>query len=194
MRLAIIPARGGSVRIPKKNVRPFKGRPIIHYSIDLARRSGLFDRVMVSTDDKEVAVTSAEASAEVYWRKPDDGTRGTQDVAREVLLEMPEVTEACVIYATCPLLDVSDLDRGYALLQKRGVLFTIGVQIEPLADAGCFYWGKAEAFRVGAPLIDSHTVMVPMPARRVCDINTFDDWARAERLFDEWRGRHAING
>jgi pseudaminic acid cytidylyltransferase len=190
-RICIIPARGGSVRIPRKNIKFFRGKPIIHYSIDVARKSKLFTRIVVSTDDQEIAVVAAEANAEVYMREYDDGTRGTQEVAAEVLRAFPGASdEACVIYPTCPLLRVSDLERGFAVLQRLGALYAMSVSVDPLADAGSFYCGQTSAWLNKAPLIDSHTVMVPMPANRVCDINTDADWKRAEELYDALRRAH----
>ena len=187
MRIAVIPARGGSVRLPRKNVRNFRGRPIIEYPIDAAKRTGLFDAIWVSTDDADIERLAIVNGCQVFRREKDDGSRGTQEVAREVLLELPEVDDACVIYATSPLLVPADLHRGWAVLQKQGALYAMSVQADPLADAGCFYWGKAAAFRVNAPLIDSHTVLVPMPAGRCCDINTEADWHRAEQMYDVWK-------
>lgn len=187
MRAAIIPARGGSVRIPRKNIRQFRGRPIFAYATEAAMQSGLFDSVIVSTDDTEIEGIALKLGCWVLRRDTDDGSKGTQEIARDVLMQLESVTEACVIYPCSPLLVPSDLIRGYALLQREGALYAMSVQQEPLADAGCFYFGKADAFRVGAPLIDAHTVMVPMPANRVCDINVEADWSRAEQLYDALR-------
>ena len=185
-RIAIIPARGGSRRIPHKNIREFRGRPIIEYSIATALDSKLFDEVVVSTDDDDIAKVATKAMAQVMWRVKDDGLRGTQEVAREVLLQLKDVKEACVIYATSPLLLVEDLVVGLNALNQPGVSFAMSVS-DPLADAGCFYWGKAHAFRNGVPLIAPHTAMVPLPASRVCDINTLADWSRATYLYDALR-------
>ena len=186
--LAIIPARGGSVRVPNKNIRLFHGRPIIDYSIVCALDSGLFDEVIVSTDDEAIAEISRKGGARVFRRELDDGIRGTQDVAREVLMHRRDADVACVIYATCPMLVPSDLARGHALLTGyKDMLYAMGVQTNPLADAGMMYWGRADAFRVEAPLVDAHTIMVPMPAARVCDINTFDDWSMAEQMYARWK-------
>jgi N-acylneuraminate cytidylyltransferase len=187
--VAVIPARGGSVRVPRKNIRDFRGKPIIEYPIAQIKRCGLFDACIVSTDDDEIAEIAERNGCSIHRRAVDDGCRGTQEVARMVLADWPEASIACVVYATSPLLDSSDLDRGYAVLQKPGALFTMSVSIAPLADAGCFYWGRREAFMTRAPLIDSHTVMVPMPGRRVCDINTEKDFARAEAMYDELHKR-----
>ena len=70
MRLAVIPARGGSKRIPRKNIRPFAGKPMIAWSIEAARDSGCFDRVVVSTDDAEIAAVARDAGAEVPFMRP----------------------------------------------------------------------------------------------------------------------------
>ena len=186
MRLALIPARGGSVRIPRKNIRPFRGRPIIEYSIAAARACPLFGAVLVSTDDDEIADVSRKAGAFVHRRANDDGTRGTQEVACAALFESLEFDpeQVCVIYATCPMLRPVDLHRGWVELERRGATYAMSVQAEPLADAGCYYWGSTDAFRRMVPLIAPHTVMVPLQADRTCDINTPEDWARAESMFD----------
>lgn len=188
MKIALIPARGGSQRIPRKNVRDFRGRPIIEYSIEAAKRTGLFDAVWVTTDDHEIERLAIANGCQVFRRPPDDGSRGTQEVAREVLMELPDVDECCVIYATCPLIVPADIHRCAAVLKKPGALYAMTVQTDPLADAGAIYFGNAAAFRVKAPLIAEHTVMVPMPAGRVQDINTEADWLEAERKFDAWKG------
>lgn len=188
MRVAIIPARGGSVRIPRKNLKPFYGRPIITYSIDTARASGLFDRVIVSTDDEEIAGVSRGAGAEVLMREPGLEDVGTQEIAGRALDRLANGTRcvaryACVIYATSPLLLVDDLVAGWDALQQRRTLFAFGVGAEPLRDAGAYYWGEGWAFVSKVPLITPRTCMVPIPESRVCDINTVDDWHRAERMY-----------
>lgn len=187
MRLAILPARGGSVRVPRKNIMEFRGQPMIAYPIQAALACGLFDTIIVTTDDDEIEDVSLKFGAMVIRREQDDGVKGTQEVARDVLMRFTNATEACVIYPCTPMLVPSDLERGHAVLQRQGALYAMSVHYDPLADAGCFYWGKADAFRVRAPLIDSHTVMVPMPASRSIDINTQEDWARAESMYDQWR-------
>jgi pseudaminic acid cytidylyltransferase len=187
--VAIIPARGGSVRIPRKNIKAFRGKPIIAYSIQTAMDSGLFAAVIVSTDDDEIALTALKLGALVSWRDPDDGTKGTQEVAGEVLRKMPGIDEACVIYATAPLLCMDDLKAARDAV-VRGAQYAMTVA-NPLADAGAAYWGKADAFRQGAPLLGPNTAMVALPPERVCDINTLDDWSRAEQLFDALRSAAA---
>lgn len=190
MNIAFIPARGGSVRIKNKNSRMFRGRPIIEYSIECAKRTGLFDQVWVSTDCPTIERIAIDNGCYVFRRPTDDGSRGTQEVTREALAQLPTVDECCVIYPTCPLLVPADIHRCAAVLKKAGALYAMTVQTEPLADAGAVYYGNASAFRVKAPLIAEHTVMVPMPANRVCDINTEADWAKAETMYDALRRAH----
>ena len=182
--IAIIPARGNSQRIPGKNIRIFRGQPIICYSIETARDSELFDKIIVSTDDDLIASIALEAGAEVHRRPYDDGTKGTQEVARDVLCH--HYNDACVIYPTSPLLEWVDLALCYAQFLSRKVMFAMSVA-DPLADAGCFYFGKRESFMARIPLIHWNTMMYPLPPERVCDINTQEDWEKAERMFDALR-------
>lgn len=185
MRLAIIPARGGSRRILGKNIKPFFGKPIIAYSIETAQKSGVFGRVMVTTDCLAIAEVAKQYGAEVFMRPMDDGSRGTQDVAREVLMDPAYqlATLACVIYPTSPLLLPSDLATAEDVLMQSEAEYIMSVQPEPLADAGCFYMGRPRAFIEEIPLIGCSTLMYAMPMERVCDINEPQDWARAEQLY-----------
>lgn len=109
--IAIITARGGSKRIPHKNIRPFLGKPILCYSIDAALKSGIFDEVMVSTDDEEIAKIAVDAGAIVpFYRSAETSNdyATTADVIMEVLLEYQKTgrqfTEVCCIYPTAPFL------------------------------------------------------------------------------------------
>ena len=123
MRLAVIPARGGSKRIPRKNIRLFDGRPIIAYSIDAAHQSGLFDRIVVSTDDEEIARIARECGAETPFIRPpalaDDHT-GTNAVVRHAVEWMEAhgtpAREVCCIYATAPMVTADDIRAAHALL------------------------------------------------------------------------------
>lgn len=116
-RLAIIPARGGSKRIPRKNIRPFLGRPVIAYSIAAARASGLFDRVIVSTDDEEIAAVARANGAEVPFLRSaanSDDHATTLDVVREVLDRVGVAYEAvCCLYAAAPLVTAELIGRTY---------------------------------------------------------------------------------
>lgn len=184
LRVAVIPARGGSVRVPLKNIKPFAGRPIIAYSIECAKDSGLFSRIIVSTDHPIIEKIALDLGAEVHRRAKDDGFSGTQYVTKKVLEEMDVAAKyACCIYATAPLLLPRDLHAGFSSLTQREAAFAFGVGTEPLRDAGAFYCGRLDAFLDQIPLIGPRSVMVPIPEGRVCDINTPEDFSRAEEMY-----------
>jgi pseudaminic acid cytidylyltransferase len=122
--LAIIPARGGSKRIPRKNVRDFNGQPILKYSVDVAQQSGLFAEVMVSTDDAEIAALSRSFGAAVpFLRSPESSsdTATTAMVLLEVLERYQQAGRAfdyfCCLYPTAPFVTVAKLQRAFASLQ-----------------------------------------------------------------------------
>jgi pseudaminic acid cytidylyltransferase len=134
MIVAVIPARGGSKRIPRKNIRPFNGKPIIAYSIAAAMACGLFDRIIVSTDDAEIASVARGFGAETPFMRPaelsDDHT-GTNAVIAHALAwlaaqDLP-ADVACGIYATAPFVTASDLQSGYDLLISAGKSFAFSV-------------------------------------------------------------------
>ena len=125
MIVAIIPARGGSKRIPKKNIRHFSGRPMISYSIEAARETGLFQRILVSTDSEEIAQVASEWGAEIPFIRPAelaDDFVGTDAVVGHTLRWLKEngcsVKTICCIYATAPFVRSEDIHRGYYLLKK----------------------------------------------------------------------------
>lgn len=132
--VAIIPARGGSKRIPRKNIRPFLGHPMIAWSIAAAQRSGLFDRIVVSTDDAEIQDIARSTGAEAPFIREaglaDDHT-GVTEVVRDTIfrLSLHEKTPdiVCLIYATAPLLQPDDLVRGLSMLRASGTKFAISV-------------------------------------------------------------------
>jgi pseudaminic acid cytidylyltransferase len=123
--LAIIPARGGSKRIPRKNVRDFNGQPIMKYSIDVARQSGLFAEVMVSTDDAEIAALGRSFGATVpFLRSPQSSsdTATTAMVLLEVLERYRELGRAfdyfCCLYPTAPFVTAPKLEQAFASLRS----------------------------------------------------------------------------
>jgi N-acylneuraminate cytidylyltransferase len=134
MRLAVIPARGGSKRIPRKNIKVFRGKPMIAWSIEAALQSGCFDRVIVSTDDSEIAQVAKAHGAEVPFIRPlelaDDYT-GTIPVIVHATKWQNEngqaATEVCCIYATAPFVQAEDLQRGLQLLQSSGADYAFSV-------------------------------------------------------------------
>lgn len=124
--LAIIPARGGSKRIPRKNVKYFSGKPVIAYPIEAAVKSGLFDEIMVSTDDKEIAGIAQQYGAKVPFMRSDE-TANDYAGLTDVLLEVLEAYHmrgslfdyCCCILPTSPLLDVLQLSEAYQYLMER---------------------------------------------------------------------------
>jgi CMP-N-acetylneuraminic acid synthetase len=168
--IAIIPARGGSQRLPGKNIVDFAGQPIIAYSIQAARDSGLFSAIVVSTDDKTIEDVALGLGALVLRRPPDDGTAGTQQVVADVLAQLPGFEFACCIYPCAPLILPTDLQKAAKVMNDPSVLFAMAVNEEVLADAGAFYMGKSWAFGKTA-LLDVTTRMVPLPPERCQDIN-----------------------
>lgn len=121
--IAIITARGGSKRIPRKNIKPFLGKPILSYSIEAALVSGLFDTVMVSTDDEEIAQIAKECGAEVPFYRSEQTSNdyaATADVVLEVLEEYAKrgiyYETACVIYPTAPFLTAETLKKAMDVL------------------------------------------------------------------------------
>lgn len=124
--LAIIPARGGSKRIPRKNIRNFLGKPIIAYSIETAIESGLFEQVMVSTDDEEIAEVAVQYGASVPFMRSaenSDDFSGTADVLLEVMDQYQSLeksfTSGCCIYPTAPFVTGKKLMKSFALFQKN---------------------------------------------------------------------------
>lgn len=189
--ICVIPARGGSQRIPRKNIMPFHGKPIIAHSIAKAQDSGLFDRVIVSTDDDEIARVAEQYGAEVWMRSDEfygrDST-GTQEVVKECLDGIGACARdvVCCIYATAPLMSIKDLCEGYMILTDLGsVDYVMSVGYPPLQDAGQFYWGMAYSFMEDIALISKYTRLVCVDSCRVCDINTRDDWSRAYKMYEE---------
>jgi pseudaminic acid cytidylyltransferase len=222
--IAIIPARGGSKRIVRKNLKPFDGVPMIVRSIVTALRCGLFDQVLVSTDDPEIAELARASGATVPFMRPaelaDDFT-GTGPVIVHALNALRERGEtfdyACCIYATAPLLQLRYLRQGLAALEahpeksfafsvcsfafpvqraltldEQGALTSLYPEFRntrsqdlPPAyqDAGQFYWGRSEAWLRGDLVFSPLSLPVILPRHLVQDIDTEEDWLRAEYLY-----------
>lgn len=138
MRLAVIPARGGSKRIPRKNIKLFSGRPMIAWSIAAALESGCFDHVVVSTDDNEIAEVARHYGAEVPFVRPpelSDDHVGTIPVIRHAIEwfseheQMP--VQACCVYATAPFVRAADIRRGLDVLTNAGSDYAFSVASYP---------------------------------------------------------------
>lgn len=225
MNIAIIPARGGSKRIPRKNIKLFCGAPMISYPIKTALQSGCIDRVIVSTEDEEIAAIARSYGAETPFVRPkelaDDYT-GTSAIVRHALNWLDEqqqsVDMACCLYATSPLLLPDDLRAGLSMLQsddqldfvfsaarfsfpiqrallqdKQGGVVpfdcdSIKMRSQDLApafhDAGQFYWGQTSSWlSANRSIFSPSSRMLVLPDHRVQDIDTLDDWHRAEVLY-----------
>lgn len=218
--VAIIPARGGSKRIPRKNLKPFDGVPMIVRSIRTALDSGLFEQVVVSTDDEEIAEVARVHGAHVPFMRPaalaDDFT-GTAAVIVHALQQLPAFDYACCVYATAPLLQARYLRQGLELLtdhprksfafsvctfgfpvqraltlDEEGALTSLYPEFrttrsqdlpDAFQDAGQFYWGRSEAWLRGETLFSPASLPVILPRHLVQDIDTPEDWQRAEYLY-----------
>ena len=125
-RLAVMPARGGSKRIPKKNIRDFCGKPIIAYSILAAKESGCFDTVMVSTDSVEIAEVAKQYGAEVPFQRSDENANDTatiSDVLKEVLMDYESqgkrLEEVCCLFPTAPFVTAERIREAFSTLEKN---------------------------------------------------------------------------
>ena len=223
MKLAVIPARGGSKRIPRKNIKLFCGKPIIAWSIEAAQNSGCFDRIIVSTDDEEIADIARSFGAEVPFLRPknlsDDHSCTIPVISHAIEWQSrdgKEATLVCCIYPTAPFIQSSDLILGMELLLNNDVAYAFSVttfafpiqraikitsenRIEMLNpqyfktrsqdlekmwhDAGQFYWGRSEAWTSEMPIFSNKSIPVLLPRYRVQDIDTMEDWEKAELMF-----------
>jgi len=222
MNIAIIPARGGSKRIPRKNIKEFCGKPMIAYAIKAAKDSGLFHHIIVSTDDEEIAKVARDFGAETPFIRP-------AELANDYVATVPVVAHAiqtcknfgwhfditCCIYPCAPFLMIEDLKNSFEYLKnnnnadycfpvtefpsvvQRGFKLLNNGKVESLYpefelnrtqdiestyyDAGQFYWGKNEAWLTNLK-IHSNAFGYKIPNWRVVDIDSSNDWRRAEIL------------
>lgn len=145
MKLCVIPARGGSKRIPRKNIREFGGKPMIAWSIKAAKDSGCFDLIIVSTDDEEIADVSQHWGAYVPFMRPvelaDDFAGTTPVVSHAVqwyLDHRQELTGVCCLYATAPFVEPTDIRLGCELLERTALdrfVFTATAYASPIQRA-----------------------------------------------------------
>jgi len=185
--ICIIPARGQSQRIPRKNVRAFMGNPIIWYSIEKARACGLFEEVYVTTDSPEIMKLSMDHGAKWIARPKEMAidSVGTRDVIRFTAnqLGLKNTDNVCCIYATAPMMSTEDIATGYMYLSTLQVAHAISIGYPPLRDAAQFYWSRVEALRDNIEYFGPATALVTVKPERICDINTMDDWRTAEKMY-----------
>lgn len=227
--VAVIPARGGSKRIPRKNIRPFLGVPLLTRTVEILRRTAVFDRIVVSTDDDEVVAIAEAAGAEAPFRRPavlaDDHT-GTRPVMIHAIeaLEMAggqPLGPVCLVYPAAVFARPDDLEGALALLLASDADFVFSATtfpappqralrlgaddmvemlwpqhagtrsqdlVEAFHDAGQFYWGRRAAWLSGGSALTSRSRLHVVPRWRAQDIDTEEDWTRAEllhRMLDE---------
>ncbi|GEM80850.1 pseudaminic acid cytidylyltransferase [Vibrio superstes] len=140
MNIAIIPARGGSKRIPRKNIKPFHGKPMIAYSIEAALNSGCFDKVIVSTDDQEIADVAIKCGAEVPFLRPKniaDDFATTMDVMQHAIKwcldQKLNIDNVCCIYATAPFILPKYIQQGLEALSSKNVEYAFSATSFPFA-------------------------------------------------------------
>jgi len=221
MKVAVIIARGGSKRIPRKNIKLFHGLPIMAYSIKTAIESKLFDRVIISTDDAEIADIAEKFHAEVPFIRSAELSNDhatTIDVMADAVhqLKLAPQDLVCCIYATAPFLVSDDLLKAFALLNQHNteVIFSATAFPFPIQraitldkkqtvtmlnpehlttrsqdleetfhDAGQFYLATADFFSQQKAIFSNKSKVVILPNYRVVDIDSEEDWKRAELMY-----------
>lgn len=223
MNIAIIPARGGSKRIPRKNIKFFCGKPIIAWAIETAQTSKVFDRIIVSTDDEEIRDIAISHGAEVPFIRPkelSDDYSGTTEVITHAVKWIqannlsPEAV--CCIYATNPFMQAEEIKQGLEKLKTNRYSYVIsatefaapiyrsftdnnedGVEMvfpqhfysrsqdlpHAFHDAGQFYWAKPSTWLNKERIFSDKTGLIKLPRWRVQDIDTLEDWKRAEVIY-----------
>lgn len=223
MIVAIIPARSGSKRIPKKNVRTFCGQPMISWPIEAARAAGVFDRIIVSTDSEEIAAVANHYGAETPFLRPVELSGDhvpTAPVLEHAIGWLTELGQApehlCCIYATAPFVRPQYLRQGLETLRSTGCSSCFSVTCfgfpifrslklerdgtlgmfwpeheltrsqdlpEAYHDAGQFYWLDCRKFLQTGKIYAGGARPVILPRHLVQDIDTPEDWIRAEYMF-----------
>lgn len=224
MRIAIIPARGGSKRITNKNIKNFLGTPIIGRVISTLRESQIFDRIVVSTDSDEIAAVAKNFGAEVPFIRPyelADDFAGTSEVITHAIdslqLQTSLDAQVCCVYPTSVLMNSNDLKDSLELLQTQEWEYVFAASqpsssplrsftkselggLEMLfpkywgsrsqdlpdcfVDAGFFYWATAKTWIQAEPIFGPNSTFVDIPDIRAIDVNTEDEWLRAESIFE----------
>jgi len=222
MNICIIPARGGSKRIPRKNIKKFLGKPIIAYSIEAALESHCFDRVIVSTDDNEIAEVVKKYGAQVPFIRPvelSNDFAGTLSVVKHAIEQLDSknnIENVCCLYATAPFVNPKTLCESYKQFNKSDASYCLAITSFPFPiqrairvtgkkrlsmfdaknahkrsqdlavayhDAGQFCWGRVQAFKDELSIYSGATSPYILPSFLVQDIDTMEDWIRAEAMY-----------
>ncbi len=220
MKIAVIPARGGSKRISKKNIKEFMDKPIIAYSIEAALKSQLFDEIIVSTDNEEIADIAKQYGASVPFMRPDDLADdfiGVTPVIRHAANWFTQNRQKpdyiCCLLSTAPFIQfkyiqegltkLESLDQGSMVysfttfpfpIQRANKMDEKGNMVpfypeymacrsqdleEAYHDAGQFYWWTEQSLQQGV----KERIPVFLPRYLVQDIDTLEDWKRAELMY-----------
>ena len=225
-RIAVIPARGGSKRIPKKNIKPFLGSPALGSTIKCVLGSRLFSEIIVTTDDPQIAQVAIEFGATYVIMRPDylasdqaitvpTVVHALETWAKETSYNFSDTDVACCIYPVNPFLSIEDLQAGFTILRENAeisyvnpvctyaypieralvlddrfkikMLNSDNLEVrsqdttETFHDAGQWYLSKVHTWIEGKPLL-YNSIGVVIPRWRVQDIDTEEDWVRAELL------------
>jgi pseudaminic acid cytidylyltransferase len=195
--IAIIPARGGSKRLPRKNLLPFLGKPIIFYTVEAARKSGRFDVIVVSTEDSEITATVEGVGCDIHARPPElaSDTARVVQVIREVLKkyegEGQRFDFLCCLYPTAPLRDEEDIQRSYDLLLSRGADYCMAVTEYDLSPFFAFDMDGEGNVRRRWPEL---ALLPPWQKPKVVVDNGAMYWARVTRFMErgELEGDNAV--
>ena len=222
MKVAIIPARGGSKRIPRKNIKSFNGKPMIAWTIEKIKKSNFFDEIIVSTDDLEIISVAKKLGVKVPFQRSkdlsDDFTITVPVIANAILeceLQNWKIDYACCVYPCSPFIKIDDFEWSFNKMKEGNFEFIYPVTEyrHPVQramsfndkcmmnlenpksnkartqdyktlyhDTGQFYWGTRDAWVKQKSMHFDGTAFVT-PSWRVVDIDTVDDWIRAEHLF-----------
>jgi len=224
--VGIVPARGGSKRIPRKNIKDFHGRPLIAHTIGAMLDASVFDRVVVSTDDHEIASISSAAGAEVPFLRPPelaDDITGTGAVIRHAIGQLEQdhgepLDAVCLMYPAAVFVTASDLTNALDALRadpELDYVFSATTFASPIEralevdhhgrasllhpehlltrsqdlrdryhDVGQFYWGRRASWMDAVPVLQGRSRVHEIERWRVQDIDTPEDWTRAEMLYE----------
>ena len=223
MNLAIIPARSGSKRIPKKNIKIFDGKPVISYSIQAAIKSKKFKKIIVSTDSKDIAKISNKFGAETPFYRPkkiSDDHSSTIDVVKHAISYFKNkninFNNICCIYPVAPFVSHNDINKAFKILtyeKKLSFIFSafrspskiersffmkdknsLEMNFKNFAlsrsqdikdsyfDAAQFYWGSNNSWKNKKNILNSSSKFIEIPGWRAIDIDTKEDWKKAELM------------
>tara|TARA_B100000787_G_C16195227_1_gene300305 strand:- start:1579 stop:2268 length:690 start_codon:yes stop_codon:yes gene_type:complete len=222
MAICVIPARGGSKRIPRKNIKEFHGKPMIQWSIEAAQASNIFTDIIISTDDDEIGEIAESLGALVPFKRPlelsDDYTNTTEVIAHASNWSRNQGLDAavvCCLYATAPFVQPSDLAGAYRIItcEDWQYVFSVGEYSSPIFrsfeqnksggvkmffpehfetrsqdlppaffDAGMFYMATSNAWINNLRIFEKHSFPLKIPSWRIQDIDTPEDWERAEQM------------